>query len=729
MISPVKSSSAARSSSDELRQPPEARRIRDETAHHEELAEPGPLGRHPDVGHQRELHAPADGRAVHGRDDRDVGVQQRVGRRGQARRGRELFRRTLGAGHDQFHVVAGTERGIFPGDHEAAHLGRPESAHDLLATRGSSGGAGRSGPPVGRASGRPRGRSLEPQVFVTDGCSRATLICSWKHCSWKAVTRLPAWLGAPGPGLSVEVGGRLVVESADFTVCPATRSVSSAATARARRPCSRSSPARPSQPAGRRAVRRRSATCPGSPHAGVLDGRTAVAHVLSGRGLDAERERIEKLRIAMEERPTSATSPATPTPRSAFRLDGGYAAEREVRRSPPASGSPPTGSTAAIDALSGGERRRVELARILFAGSDVLLPRRADQPPRHRRQGMAHGVPALVPRRAARDQPRPRAARRGDHPRAAPRATRAGSSSSTRAPTRSTSPRGRRTRSGWPSSRRARPRDRPAAGTRRSLRGQGHEGGEGATPSTSASPASRPTGSRRREATRSLRGAAPGSAARRPHGRHRDGLAKALRRTAGVRGRHVRRRARRAAARARPQRRGQDDPAAHPRRRDRGRRSATFRLGHNVSVGYYAQEHEGIRAGTDGARPRPREVPPTCGSPRPSCAACSACSGFSGDIAFQDAGTLSGGEKTKLALAHARRRTAQPAAARRADEQPRPAVAHAVGRALRGWPGAMVLVSHDTEFVDQLAPDRCCSCPTATLDYWCDDFLDLVALA
>ena len=35
----------------------------------------------------------------------------------------------------------------------------------------------------------------------------------------------------------------------------------------------------------------------------ALDGRTCVTHVLSGRGIDEEITRIEKLRIAMEETP------------------------------------------------------------------------------------------------------------------------------------------------------------------------------------------------------------------------------------------------------------------------------------------------------------------------------------------------------------------------------------------------------------------------------------------
>ena len=103
--------------------------------------------------------------------------------------------------------------------------------------------------------------------------------------------------------------------------------------------------------------------------------------------------------------------------------------------------------------------------------------------------------------------------------------------------------------------------------------------------------------------------------------------------------------------------------------------------------------------------------------------------GLRGDIAFQDAGTLSGGEKTKLALAMLVAGQAQPAAARRADEQPRPAVARRDRRALRDWKGAMVLVSHDAEFVAELAPDRVLLMPDGDLDYWSDDLLDLVALA
>jgi ATPase subunit of ABC transporter with duplicated ATPase domains len=103
--------------------------------------------------------------------------------------------------------------------------------------------------------------------------------------------------------------------------------------------------------------------------------------------------------------------------------------------------------------------------------------------------------------------------------------------------------------------------------------------------------------------------------------------------------------------------------------------------------------------------------------------------GLTGEIAFRDAGTLSGGEKTKLALA-------QLVAGRRnlilLDEPTNnldPPSRAAIGRALAAWRGAMVLVSHDVEFVETLAPQRVLMMPEGTLDYWSDDLLELVALA
>jgi len=53
----------------------------------------------------------------------------------------------------------------------------------------------------------------------------------------------------------------------------------------------------------------------------------------------------------------------------------------------------------------------------------------------------------------------------------------------------------------------------------------------------------------------------------------------------------------------------------------------------------------------------------------------------------------------------------------------------AIGNALREWKGAMVLVSHDPEFVSELAPNRVLLMPDGVVDYWSDDLLDLVELA
>ena len=77
--------------------------------------------------------------------------------------------------------------------------------------------------------------------------------------------------------------------------------------------------------------------------------------------------------------------------------------------------------------------------------------------------------------------------------------------------------------------------------------------------------------------------------------------------------------------------------------------AGTFAFGHGVDARL-------LRAGARGHPRRRARAARTCkrrldARTTRRCARCSACSGCTATMAFQDAGTLSGGEKTKLALA------------------------------------------------------------------------------
>jgi ATPase subunit of ABC transporter with duplicated ATPase domains len=148
-------------------------------------------------------------------------------------------------------------------------------------------------------------------------------------------------------------------------------------------------------------------------------------------------------------------------------------------------------------------------------------------------------------------------------------------------------------------------------------------------------------------------------------------------------------------------------------------------FGHGVSVGYYAQEHEGINAGVT-VLDHMRDMAEATDVQHRGLLGMF---GLVGEVAFQDASTLSGGEKTKLALAQLVTGRHNLLLLDEPTNNLDPPSRDAIASALSLWTGTMVVVTHDTDFVELLAPDRVLLLPDATLDYWSEDLLELVELA
>ena len=453
------------------------------------------------------------------------------------------------------------------------------------------------------------------------------------------------------------------------------------------------------------------------------DEGTGIRHVLEARGLSEMAEQLEKYRLAIEERPTDGNVRRFSRLEERFRTAGGYSGEAEARRIATGLGLPSDRLDLPVPALSGGERRRLELSRILFAGSDLLL---LDEPTNHldgdaKRWLMgfiasyrgavmvvSHDLALLddsitrilhldrdgvVQYRGTYSQYRE--ARRVDEARRTAVAERQ-QAEIRRLKALADSMRGQTSKRARKAktldTRAAKLSDRAVASPIREravryrfpeppragdvvLRADGLTKGYGGPPVFED--LSFEVGRGERLLVMGLNGA---------------GKTSLLRLLAGI---------------------GSPD-------------AGRSRLGHGVSLGYYAQEHEGLdedrsvlanlRAASTDARDQDLR-------------ALLGMFGLTGAVAFQEAGTLSGGEKTKLALA-------QLVAGRRnlilLDEPTNnldPPSRTAVAEALAGWRGSMVLVSHDVEFVHALEPHRVVSMPEGELDYWDDELLELVALA
>ena len=148
--------------------------------------------------------------------------------------------------------------------------------------------------------------------------------------------------------------------------------------------------------------------------------------------------------------------------------------------------------------------------------------------------------------------------------------------------------------------------------------------------------------------------------------------------------------------------------------------------GHGLKIGYYAQEHENL----DVARTvleNMKSAAPDLGETEVRKVLGSFL--FSGDAVDKPAGVLSGGEKTRLSLALLVVSSANVLLLDEPTNNLDPASRAEILGALNTYKGAVVLVTHDEGAVDALAPERILLLPDGVEDLWGADYKDLVALA
>ncbi len=532
--------------------------------------------------------------------------------------------------------------------------------------------------------------------------------------------------------LSVEVGGRHVVEGATFTVSPRDKVGIVGRNGAGKTSLFKVLGGEAEATQGSVVRKGGFGYLPQDPRiGGVHDSRRAITHVLSGREIDDQITRIEKLRIAMEESPSDEAVARYSKAEETFRVNGGYAAESEARAIAAGLGLGQDRMELELGVLSGGERRRVELARILFAGSDVLC---LDEPTNHldidakqwllgflrQYRGallvISHDLELLdeaITRVLHLDRPNEGdtghlieyrgtytqyvSARAEDERRQAKLAAqqereiarmqkvvdRFGAKATKAAMAHNMEKRiarlesdrvnapdkGRRIEVRFP--------EPPPCGVTVVTVAELCKGYGG--PSVFED-VGFDLGRGERLLERGLTGA---------------GKTTMLRILAG-------------------------ELTA-----DLG----NVEFGYQVEAGYYAQEHDNLdpdRSLLDNLR---GSVPSGVGLTETQLRGLLGMFGLSGDKVMQTSGTLSGGEKTKLALAMLMTGRNNLLLLDEPTNNLDPASREAVGDALSEWPGAMILVSHDTEFVERLSPTKVLLLPDADVDYFNDEWLELVELS
>ncbi|CAB5056725.1 MAG: ATP-binding cassette domain-containing protein [Actinobacteria bacterium] len=461
------------------------------------------------------------------------------------------------------------------------------------------------------------------------------------------------------------------------------------------------------------------------------EARSAIGHVLSGRNVDADLARLEKLRITMEKDPSDKNVAKYSKAEEEFTLKGGYSAESEARSIAAGLGLKADRLDLALGVLSGGERRRVELARILFAGSDMLL---LDEPTNHldidaktwllnflrNYKGallvISHDLELLdeaITRVIHLDRPdeddtgmvyeyrgtytQYKRSRAEDESRAEKKASlqakevarlqevvdRFGAKASKATMAHSIEKRIARIEG---ESTGMRKKDRamtvkfpppPQSGitvvTTKGL-SKGY-GGPAIFEDVSFD-----LGRGERLLVLGLNGA---------------GKTSLLRILAGATQANI----------------------------------GDIEWGYKVEVGYFAQEHDTLDPNQSLIWHMRRELPAGSALTETQMRALLGMFGLQGSKVFQESGSLSGGEKTKLALAMLMVGRNNVLLLDEPTNNLDPASREAVADALESWPGSIIMVSHDEEFVQRLKPTKVILMPDGQVDYFSKEWLDLVSLS
>jgi ATPase subunit of ABC transporter with duplicated ATPase domains len=153
--------------------------------------------------------------------------------------------------------------------------------------------------------------------------------------------------------------------------------------------------------------------------------------------------------------------------------------------------------------------------------------------------------------------------------------------------------------------------------------------------------------------------------------------------------------------------------------------------GHGLRLGYYAQEHETLdhdRTVLENMRTSASSVGRSDLTDTELRKILGAFL-FTGDDVAKPAGVLSGGEKTRLALAMLVTSAANVLLLDEPTNNLDPVSRDQVLDALRTFAGAIVLVTHDEGAVEALAPEKVILLPDGIEDTWSDDLADLITLA